>query len=161
MEDQIHVELQWLIGRLEQHGATALNQRELLFSAVTNVIAYVCFGHRFEHGHAQFEQVKKNLNIFFNNILINYRWVNFFPPLRLFPYSQGLKDSIKIIRDIFDFIRDEVKQHRKDFDANNLRDMIDTYLKHEESGRHKDNDDALSEDEILRLILDVFVAGDF
>lgn len=52
-----------------------------------------------------------------------------FPALRnIFPSIDYVKENCDKVRTIKSFLRNAIEQHRREFDENNIKDFIDSYL---------------------------------
>ncbi|GAB1609566.1 cytochrome P450 2B4-like, partial [Argonauta hians] len=81
---------------------------------------------------------------------------SFLPILRYILWNSPVRNLLKGDKAIRTFIKKKITEHRESFNAEHIRDFIDAYLMRLEKDS---NNDAMSEANIFRTIMDIFLAG--
>uniref|UniRef100_A0A3B5A4V2 Cytochrome P450 2J6-like n=1 Tax=Stegastes partitus TaxID=144197 RepID=A0A3B5A4V2_9TELE len=135
-----------------------VNPHLIMNNVVSNIICFLVFGHRFEYGDEKF---LKLMQMFDEIVQIQAsmcaQLYNSFPALvRHFP---GPHKRLKLIwKDVKDFIRAEINEHKKTMDPSDRRDYIDCYLNEIQTSKGQD-DNTFDEENLIICVLDLFVAG--
>uniref|UniRef100_A0A3B5LMH7 Uncharacterized protein n=1 Tax=Xiphophorus couchianus TaxID=32473 RepID=A0A3B5LMH7_9TELE len=134
-----------------------VNPHLIINNAVSNIICQLVFGHRFEYGDEKF---MKLMLLFDQSVLLIYSSVQLYNSfnllMRLLP---GPHQTVKQIwYDVKKFIREELNQHKKNWDPSNSKDYIDCYLQEIETNKAQ-NDNTFDEENLIMCVLDLFVAG--
>lgn len=88
----------------------------------------ITVGRRFEYDDPQFQHFVYLLNENAKNSALSGP-LNFAPFLKKIPGDPfGAKKISNNVRETFQFFRNEIAEHKKTFDENNIRDFIDVYL---------------------------------
>nr|XP_046248598.1 cytochrome P450 2J2-like [Scatophagus argus] len=130
----------------------------IINKTVSNIICSLVFGHRFEYNDEKFGKL---MMWFGQSIQIEASiWAqlyNSFPQLmRCLPGPH--KTVQNIWNDVKDFIREELKEHRQNWDPSDPRDYIDCYLNEiQKTEGHADS--TFDEENLIVCVLDLFVAG--
>uniref|UniRef100_A0A673ANH6 Cytochrome P450 2J2-like n=1 Tax=Sphaeramia orbicularis TaxID=375764 RepID=A0A673ANH6_9TELE len=130
------------------------NPHLIVNNTVANIICLLVFGHRFEYSDEQF---KKLMKLFEQGtqleVSVSAQLYNAFPQLmrRLPGPHQKFK---RVIEELKDFIRTEVKDHKQKWDPSDLRDYIDYYLNEIQT-----DDSTFDEECLFMSVLDLFGAG--
>ncbi|MGH0165015.1 UNVERIFIED_CONTAM: hypothetical protein FKN15_074488 [Acipenser sinensis] len=97
-------------------------------NAVSNIICCLVFGHRFEYGDGHFQKI---LHMIFESMYLEGSiWAmlyDAFPTVMTF-LPGGHQKVISNYEQITAFLREEIRQHRQDWDPSAPRDYIDCYL---------------------------------
>ncbi|KAK5616252.1 hypothetical protein CRENBAI_015160 [Crenichthys baileyi] len=135
-----------------------VNPHLIINNTVSNIICCLVFGHRFEYGDERFMK----LMLLFAKALeiessIWSQLYNSFPLLmRLLPGPhQALK---QIWNDVKNFIKEELNQHKKNWDPAERRDYIDCYLQEIQTNKEQEYN-TFDEENLIMCVLDLFVAG--
>uniref|UniRef100_A0A8D0D619 Cytochrome P450 2J2-like n=1 Tax=Sander lucioperca TaxID=283035 RepID=A0A8D0D619_SANLU len=134
------------------------NPHLIINNTVSNIICYLVFGHRFEYSDEKFVKLMKwfgkGLEI---EVSIWAQLYNSFPLLmRRLP---GPHQTAKHIwNSTNDFIREEIKEHRQNWDPSDQRDYIDCYL-NEIQMRNGQGGNAFDEENLVMCVMDLFVSG--
>ncbi|XP_038126747.1 cytochrome P450 2J6-like [Cyprinodon tularosa] len=135
-----------------------VNPHLIINNAVSNIICHLVFGHRFEYGDEKF----RKLMLLFDKALqieasIWAQLYNSFPLLmRLLP---GPHQTVKQIwGDVKSFIREELNQHKENWDPTERRDYIDCYLQEIQMNEGQEGN-TFDEENLIMCVLDLFVAG--
>ncbi|XP_062250673.1 cytochrome P450 2J6-like [Platichthys flesus] len=125
-------------------------------NAISNIICFLVFGHRFEYSDETFMKMLKLIGKGFQiEASIWAQLYNSFPLLmRRLP---GPHQKVKHIwSEVGDFIRVELEEHKQNWDPSDQRDYIDCYLNEMNKAQA---DDSFDEENLVMSILDLFVAG--
>uniref|UniRef100_A0A673AMC5 Cytochrome P450 2J2-like n=1 Tax=Sphaeramia orbicularis TaxID=375764 RepID=A0A673AMC5_9TELE len=139
---------------LSQCAGKPFNPHLIVNNTVANIICLLVFGHRFEYSDEQF---KKLMKLFEQGtqleVSVSAQLYNAFPQLmrRLPGPHQKFK---RVIEELKDFIRTEVKDHKQKWDPSDLRDYIDYYLNEIQT-----DDSTFDEECLFMSVLDLFGAG--
>ncbi|XP_046905439.1 cytochrome P450 2J2-like [Hypomesus transpacificus] len=129
-----------------------------LNNAVSNIICTLVFGHRFQYSDRGFQ----NLMVMFDSALQLEAsiWVELYDafPVVMRHLPGPHQRVLKIWSEVKDFLRSEVKEHRKDWDPSEPRDYIDSYLTEIEKSKG-DVAARFDEENLIMCSLDLFVAG--
>ncbi|MEQ2241509.1 hypothetical protein ILYODFUR_026058 [Ilyodon furcidens] len=135
-----------------------MNPHLIINNTVSNIICHLVFGHRFEYGDERFIK----LMLLFGKALeiessIWSQLYNSFPLLmRLLP---GPHQTLKQIwNDVKTFIKEELNQHKKNWDPAECRDYIDCYLQEIQTNKEQEYN-TFDEENLIMCVLDLFVAG--
>ncbi|XP_008405248.1 cytochrome P450 2J6-like [Poecilia reticulata] len=135
-----------------------VNPHLIINNAVSNIICQLVFGHRFEYGDEKFIK----LMLLFGKALQIHgsTWAQLYNSftllMRLLP---GPHQTVKQIwDDVKKFIREELNEHKKNWDPSNSKDYIDCYLQEIETNKAQ-NDNTFDEENLIMCVLDLFVAG--
>lgn len=136
----------------------------LLSLSASNVICDLMMSVRFTIDDPRFKRfnwlIDEGMRLFGEVHMMDY-----IPAIQYLPGKVNTKNKIaQNRREMFDFYRDIINEHRAAFDPNNIRDLLDTYLleiyKAKEDGSDLDLFDGKDVDEqIMQVISDLFSAG--
>ncbi|XP_078518814.1 cytochrome P450 2K6-like [Lissotriton helveticus] len=157
IEDRILDELQPLINHFESHKGKPFDTRIILNSAVSNVICSIIFGKRFEYEDPTFLTL-------IHLIGENFRLLGA-PQVQLYnyyPYLGFLLGAHRTLERNVDqqiaFFQGFFKEHKMEFDANNITGFIDAYLLKQEQ-EFKNSSTHFHDKNLLYSTLDLFAAG--
>jgi cytochrome P450 len=123
---------------------------------IINVLWRMVASKRFQMDDAKAEEIMLTLTQTFASQSPFRRLILMMPGLRkLLPKS---KDSIRfqwLIKNLFSMFRESIKEHKGTLDPSAPRDFIDYYIMEIE----KTKDDDFSEDQLIGIIFDLFLAG--
>ncbi|KAL7871968.1 hypothetical protein SRHO_G00069510, partial [Serrasalmus rhombeus] len=127
-------------------------------NAIANIISAAVFGHRFEYHDERFLAVLRlDSEALVLAGSVRAQLYNAFP--RLFAYVPGPHKKIfSNYGKITDFLRDEIKKHKEDFDPSNPRDFIDAYLIEMEK-KSSDPEAGFNIETLVVATLDMLEAG--
>ncbi|XP_028260638.1 cytochrome P450 2J6-like [Parambassis ranga] len=134
------------------------NPHLIVNNAVSNIICFLVFGHRFEYGDERFIKLMK---MFDKAIQIEASiWATLYNSFTvLMRRLPGPHQTLKQIwSDVKDFIRAELKEHKKSWDPSERRDYIDCYLNEIQTNKGQD-DNTFDEENLVLCVLDLFAAG--
>uniref|UniRef100_A0A3Q3VQ39 Uncharacterized protein n=1 Tax=Mola mola TaxID=94237 RepID=A0A3Q3VQ39_MOLML len=123
----------------------------IINNLVSNVICSLVFGHRFKYNDEKFGKLMK----WFDQVLQIEAsiWVQVYA----FKYRPH-QTAKNIWEEVKDFIREELKEHRKNWDPSDPRDYIDCYLNEIQTSKGQ-ADSTFDEENLIISVLDLFVAG--
>uniref|UniRef100_W5MRC1 Cytochrome P450, family 2, subfamily N, polypeptide 13 n=1 Tax=Lepisosteus oculatus TaxID=7918 RepID=W5MRC1_LEPOC len=141
----------------EEHGRP-FDPHFLLNSAISNVICSMVFGHRFEYNDPRFQDILRRTDETFLLIgSLRAQLYNVCPSIMKFlpgPHQTVFSNYKKVKA----FLKEEIENHRKNWDPSNSRDFIDTYF--EEMEKKKDDIPAgFHETNLVICTLDLLEAG--
>ncbi|XP_078575696.1 cytochrome P450 2J2-like [Branchiostoma floridae x Branchiostoma japonicum] len=124
----------------------------LLRKAVTNVICSIVFGARHEYEDAAFKTFLEDINFRFRNSTANrFPWYLRYVPI-LGQSSQRLHQATERMRE---FVKTKVDKHHSDFDSDNIRDFVDTYIKEMRKGQNEN----FTDPQLVHVVIDLIMAG--
>lgn len=134
------------------------NPRLVINNAVSNIICTMVFGHRFEYSNEKFRKLISYFETALQIQISLWGWFyNSFP--LLMRYLPGPHNTLHhIFNDIKDFIREELKEHKLNWDPSDQRDYIDCYLSEIELNKAQ-AENTFDENNLIFCVLDLFVAG--
>ncbi|XP_061593601.1 cytochrome P450 2J6-like isoform X2 [Cololabis saira] len=130
----------------------------ILNNSVSNIIAQLVFGHRFEYGDKKFVKL---MLLFNEGLQIEASiWAQLYNSFSLvMRYLPGPHQTVKQIWiEVQDFIKVELDEHKKSWDPSDPRDYIDCYLKEIQTSKGQD-ESTFDEANLIICVLDLFVAG--
>ncbi|XP_038054804.1 cytochrome P450 2J6-like [Patiria miniata] len=170
-EEKIGTEAEELMKEMAAFGGKPFNPKSFIGNAVANVICCVIFGKRYEYNDEEFKYL---LDLLTQNAQLSGGGglIGFLPGLRFLPLSP-FPALLANFTEIFGFIGKFIDAHRKNFDADDLKDLTDVYLKEIQQNLARDKDGMLpdrkhvknskyrhlSERNIVGTIVGLFGAG--
>lgn len=164
MEETITREALYLLTSIEAEKTNPFNPAPILNCAVSNVICSMIMSTRFHHNDKKFLR-------FMYLFDEGFRLFTTTGPLAYIPimkHTPANKNTIKEIskgrNEMLDFVRYIVEDHKIQFDRNNPRDLIDSYLLEIETAKEAGNLDQVFEGldpeaQLYQILLDIFSAG--
>ncbi|XP_076873289.1 cytochrome P450 2J2-like isoform X2 [Brachyhypopomus gauderio] len=157
LETSIQQESVFLCDAFKEEGGP-FEPHFLLISAVSNIISSLMFGHRFNYHDERFQKI---LRLDAEAIILSGNpqalLYNAFP--RLFEYLPGPHQKIFAnYEKIVDFLKDEIKKHKEDWDPSDPRDYIDAYLAEMEK-KKSDPEAGFNMETLVVATLDMLEAG--
>ncbi|XP_022095852.1 cytochrome P450 2J6-like [Acanthaster planci] len=160
-EEKIGEEAEALMKEMSAFNGKPFNPKPLLSNATSNVICSVIFGKRYEYSDEEFTRL---LSLLTENVkLLGAGGVLiFFPALRHLPFLSWSQLELNIQK-IRNFITTIIDNHRVAFDADNLNDFTDTFLKEIKENEAKDKAGVkhghLTEESFVGTVANLFGAG--
>jgi 26-hydroxylase len=163
---QLQGEVNDLILNLQGHLNQSVDLEEYFGISVSNVICSLLMSERFTKEDPKFVKFNRMIQegmILFGKINL----VEYFPIIEYLPYVQTVKCQIADNRKMmFQYYKEVIDRHRKTFDKENIRDVIDFYLleianaDEQKSSQQSGLFEGVDEDEqIMQIIGDLFSAG--
>ncbi|XP_035699524.1 cytochrome P450 2C15-like [Branchiostoma floridae] len=130
----------------------------MIQNAVTNVICSIVFGSRWEYNDEKFTRLMDTLDRGFSFNFASQLAI-FFPVLRFVPgLGKGLDVARNVVDTIKSYIKEEIDDHKKTFVPNDIRDLIDSYIK-EMKSRENEEETTFTDDYAEMVLFDLFIAG--
>ncbi|XP_076873292.1 cytochrome P450 2J2-like [Brachyhypopomus gauderio] len=157
LEMSIQQESVFLCDAFKEEGGP-FNPQSYLNPAVSNIICALLFGHRFDYHDERF---LKTLYFNIEAVILagstHANLYNVFPRLLDYvpgPHQRLFNNYLKIA----EFLRDEIRKHKEDWDPSAPRDYIDAYLAEMEKKKN-DPEAGFNIDSLVFSTLDLFEAG--
>jgi len=158
LEESLYEECHYLQDEIGNENGKPFNPASLLNNAVSNIICRMVFGKRFDYSDHDFQTLLNNVSEAIQ--LEGSAWGQLYEAIpAVMKHLPGPHNKIfALYGDLVDFIRQEVKTHKLDFDPSNPRDYIDVFIM--EMEKHKGEAEMGFEESNLALCaLDLFLAG--
>lgn len=153
LEDRLHEETEMLVDVVQKTGGKPTCFDDIFTHVFANIISGIMFGVRYDYTETEFKTLLDQLRTSFLD-LSYFMPENYLPVLVHFPGSK-LKNIMKTVDKLKQFILRHIQDHRQCFDPNNIRDFVDKFLQFEASdGEHK-----VTEDDVFMIIMDTFNGG--
>ncbi|XP_071452659.1 methyl farnesoate epoxidase-like [Hetaerina americana] len=152
-------EIDEISGGYKQGFAHPVNFHDVLGGASINVLWHILAGKRYDHRDAKFKEliraVQKLLQVSFQTSYL----FNAVPRLaKIFPRLTGYAAFNSYLEPIFEFLQNEIDEHKKTIDYDHPRDFMDIYLS--EIEKQKDClKDVFNESQLKQVYIELFVAG--
>eukprot|EP00058_Branchiostoma_floridae_P018391 XP_002603880.1 hypothetical protein BRAFLDRAFT_276924 [Branchiostoma floridae] len=148
MEGKILEESVALQAEILKMGNKPSDISRMVQNAVTNVICSIVFGSRFEYNDDKFTRLMDILDRAFS--------LNVFGQIAVFfPFLRRVQEWEKAHKA---YLREEMDSHKKTFDSNDIRDLIDSYVR-ETKSRENDEETTFTDEYTERVLFDLFIAG--
>ncbi|XP_072013985.1 cytochrome P450 2J4-like [Amphiura filiformis] len=159
-QDQISTETEYVIKEFAKYQSNPIDPRRILTIAISNVICAVVFGKRFEYTDIKFQELLHLLEAQFEASASG--GILFFVPFvaHFFPAFKRITKETN--EHLVRFVNEIVKEHRNNFDSDNLKDYMDVFLNEINASSTKENERSivsLSDDNLIHSVLQLFVAG--
>ncbi|XP_034563727.1 cytochrome P450 2J2-like isoform X2 [Notolabrus celidotus] len=134
------------------------NPRLIIGNAVSNIICSLVFGHRFEYNDQRFKQLISWFETTFRlQASIWAQLYNSFPLLmRRLPGPH--QTNMCIWDNVRDFVKEELKKHKQNWDPSDQRDFIDCYLNEIQMSKGQAGN-TFDEENLVMCVMELFVAG--
>ncbi|XP_068135957.1 cytochrome P450 2G1-like [Hyperolius riggenbachi] len=158
MEERVQEEAQHLIQAIEDTAGEAFNPQILLGRAVNNVINLVVFGQRWDYEDKVFLKLLHTMNSFatFVRKPLGVAYAAFNKVMKALPgpHQKFFRDC----EEVKSFIKEEIHQHKRSFNPDSPRDLIDCFLIQAEKDSRGDRN-IFIQDNLVASIFEMFVAG--
>ncbi|XP_072015657.1 cytochrome P450 2G1-like [Amphiura filiformis] len=154
-EEPISKESKYLIEELANLKGQPVDLTWYFNNAVSNIICKVVFGTRFELSDERIHRLTSLLNRL--NELLGAGGLEIFIPINI--PSKAKQEMHKVVDELHAFINDMIESHRKNFDSNNLNDVIDLWLNEIRLHKSDDPNSFRNPDNMVGQILALFLAG--
>ncbi|XP_026538312.1 cytochrome P450 2K6-like [Notechis scutatus] len=159
IEDKITEECSMLIKTIETYAGKPFDITTILTAAVSNIIASIVLGKRYEYKDNQFQRLLKknseNFRLSGSPAILLY---NMFPKLWFLLLTPTL--MIKNQSEIHDFMQTILMEYSQDLDENDQRNLIESFLvRQREENKNTKNDGYFRNENLIGLVDDLFGAG--
>ncbi|KAJ9576497.1 hypothetical protein L9F63_025607 [Diploptera punctata] len=128
-------------------------------SVFLNSLWAMLAGHRFDLDDQRLVDLLDIVHKCFRMIDPSGGLLNQMPPLRFIaPRHSGYTNLMTHLNRIWNFLRETIDDHRKSFNADNMRDLIDLFLREMETSKCQNNS-SFEDLQLVSLCLDLFMAG--
>lgn len=157
-------EIDDLLSNLQNEQSHTVDLEPYFAVSVSNVICNLLMSVRFTRDDPKFIRFNRMIEegmILFGQIYT----VDYIPITQYLPAVQSAKTKIaENRREMFEFYKEVIDDHRKTFDSSNIRDLVDTYLMEIENAKLTDSAHELFEgkdhdEQIMQVMGDLFSAG--
>ncbi|XP_072014917.1 cytochrome P450 2A10-like [Amphiura filiformis] len=154
-EEPISKESTYLIEELANLEGQAVDLTWHFSNAVSNIISKVVFGTRFELSDERIHRLTNLVNRL--NELFGAGGLEVLIPINI--PSKTKQEVNKVTDELHEFRNEMIESHRKNFDPNNLNDVIDLWLNEIRLHKSDDPNSFLHPNNMAGLILLLFLAG--
>ncbi|XP_033761725.1 cytochrome P450 2J6-like [Pecten maximus] len=157
LEGRVLEEAEAFLSVIEKQNGTPYSATSIIQVMISNIICSIVFGERFDYDDNKF---KKLLDMLEELGRLNpiAGVMNVIPWIRYLPGDIiGMKKFARLFQTIFDFIQEEIAEHKRTYDEDNLRDFIDAFLR--QKSKHDLDDPVFDDFNIEASVLNLFVAG--
>ncbi|XP_078310753.1 cytochrome P450 2B4-like [Crassostrea virginica] len=130
--------------------------KAMMTITISNVIHHVTFGFRYHHDDKRFLRLIKLYDEVFKGpspLLVSLpKWYH------LGQLKADIKSSRASLSCIIDYIADQIADHEKTYDENNIRDFVDLYIQAQRADGETEKGDE-SKHHMFQVILDMFSAA--
>lgn len=163
LADAIHHEAKLMVDDVRNYTGKPTRFPQSISVAVLNVIWQLVASRRYD---LHDEQILKLLSLIkeFQQQVKFIIFPDFFPWLNHLPnkllrvlFKYGLREERSARAKAF--MKEFVEEHKKNLDPSNPRDVIDNYLIEMDRQKNESDSDLFSEDDLIRDIFDLFIAG--
>ncbi|XP_071482208.1 cytochrome P450 2B2-like [Diadema antillarum] len=145
----IDVEARILVDAIAESIGIPFNPEVVLSKAVSNIICSITFGHRFEYSDPKFTEMTHRIKSYASQdpgILTN---------LPAFFMNKRRRNLLEVKK----FLVEEIQEHEKNFDPNDIRDAIDRYLLEVQRAQKSGEKTEFGMEKAWTLIFDLFLGG--
>ncbi|XP_076332175.1 cytochrome P450 2U1-like isoform X2 [Tachypleus tridentatus] len=161
MEDHLKEEINIILAHLASLNGAVCNIREILVPSMSNIISAFIFGRRFEYDDPKRKYLDDRL-IEFQKYIRQFNLKTFFPWIKSFlsfVKSRDLRNFQKTTENLLSFIREEVNNHKKRLDENNVQDYISSFLVEIKDRQEINNTSSFSDDMLCGNVHAWFLGG--
>ncbi|XP_022343645.2 cytochrome P450 2J6-like isoform X1 [Crassostrea virginica] len=127
----------------------------MMTSSISNVIHHITFGFRYPHDDKTFLRLIKLLDEVFKGpgpLLASLpKWC------QIGRLKSSIKSSRKALAHLLQYVTDQIADHEKTYDENNIRDFVDLYIQAQRADKQTNQQKTVNH--LFRVILDLFSAG--
>lgn len=161
MEEHIKDEVQYLAGKLLELDGSPVDIRKYLVPSMSNNITSLVFGQRypFEDHRRKFldERLGRVVRIIGSGGLFTFLPSWAFLIFSMLPFTNVGKIT-GLLQEMFEYVSEEVKQHKSTLDESSNRDFIDEYIKRMEENKNNPHSN-FKMGNLLGNVLNFFGAG--
>ena len=168
MGERICEECRHLCDFLDGLGGKPINPYETVVCSTSNIMSAVTLGKRYDYTDRNLIKLRRNCKEVLDK-LSSTSILNLLPFLYYSPFCKSYREAVESLTH---YVKEEVTEHRKSFNNNVLRDIIDFYIRVVNrtngvaavgKGDGIDDDDQtwqhISDEFIWRGVLDLVIAG--
>lgn len=157
-------EIDDLISNLQNEPSNSVNLEDHFAVATSNVICNLLMSVRFTRDDPKFAKFNRMIEegmVLFGKLFT----VDYIPITQYLPAMRNAKNKIKVNRrEMFEFYKEIIDDHRRTFDRDNIRDLVDAYLLEIEIAKENNVAHELFEGmdhdtQIMQVMGDLFSAG--
>ncbi|XP_043937185.1 cytochrome P450 2J2-like isoform X1 [Protopterus annectens] len=156
MECRIYEESTYLVKSFKVKDGCTLDPNLLVYQAVSNIISSILFGDRFDYDNALFAELIGHIKEI-NRVLAGV-WAELYNTV---PFTRKLplpfRSLLRSAEGLRSYAAKVIEEHRRTRTPGDTRDFIDGYL--EKMEKNSENGSFFNEDNLVAIILDLFVAG--
>ncbi|XP_062567071.1 cytochrome P450 2B15-like [Saccostrea cucullata] len=133
-----------------KEGQPISDVKRMMTTSISNVIHHVVFGFRYPHDDKKFLELIEALDTLFKGpgaIIASL------PSILQFRMGISKKDRKKAHEVLLLYVKDQIEEHEKTYDENNIRDFVDLYIQSQRQ------DGEMKVNHLFRVILELFSAG--
>ncbi|XP_066592768.1 methyl farnesoate epoxidase-like [Prorops nasuta] len=160
MANQLSLEAEHLVEYLKRQSECGAVAMHTAFDiSVLNALWFLFAGHRFHYGDPRIQDILPLIHEAFRLMDTMGGIMSQMPFLRfVIPEISGYNDLMRILRKLWSYLDEEIKNHEENLDDAQPKDLIDTFLL--EIASHGAEEDTIFERKnLLILCLDLFLAG--
>lgn len=164
MEKRIMGEVHDYLSILQQANGQPMDMGPAISVAVSNVICNIMMSVRFSIDDPRFRRfiylIEEGMRLFGEITTVDY-----IPTVQYLPGKLNARNKIANNRkEMMQFYQEVIDDHKRTFDSNNIRDLVDMYLAEIEKAKLEGRDQELFEGkdhevQIMQVIADLFSAG--
>ncbi|KAG1964368.1 cytochrome P450 2AD6 [Pimephales promelas] len=158
LEEHIQRECYFLCEAFKEEQGHPFDPLVKINNAVANVIGNLVFGHRYEYDDVDFQKRLQMSaeSVFLTGSVWNQLYDAFPGIMKWLPGPH--QTIISNYQKLSNFLKEKVEQHRPDWDSDNPRDYIDTYLTETEK-RKNDSEAGFNIGSLVWSMVDLFEGG--
>ena len=159
MEDRICEEISYFLNEIDRFKGP-FDIKELLNLSVANVVAGILFGKRCDYDDELFQSCLQGVSEAAKQFAKTSLLINCFPFLRILPGDPlGFRKIEKIREKPQRFLNKIFDEHQNTFDENNIRDVLDLYIKELEENERTGRTNTFSKIQMRSLMGELLSAG--
>ncbi|KAI5730597.1 hypothetical protein M8J76_015514 [Diaphorina citri] len=156
MADLITTEVECLVKLLKRKEGENIDCAGLFDIPVINTLWQMMAGSKFEYEDKRLAELLTLIHLSFRMLDMSGGLLNQMPFLRYFaPSTSGYNTVCHILENLWTFLREIVSDHKKNTDK--FHDLVSAYI--EEMRARSNKTSSFSDDQLLVLLLDLFMAG--
>ncbi|XP_072175490.1 cytochrome P450 2J4-like [Diadema setosum] len=149
LQHSINQEARILAEAMAGYNGSPFNPALVINNAVSNIICAINFGHRFEYSDPKFKEMIRRINYFVAED------PGVLSTLPVFFMNERRRNLLEVKK----FLEDDIREHEKNFDPNDVRDVIDMYLLEVQRAQKSGEKTEFGMEKAWALIFDLFLAG--
>ncbi|XP_069130183.1 cytochrome P450 2B19-like [Argopecten irradians] len=159
LELRIQEEVTAYLEIIEKQNGEPYDMKGVAVLAVSNVICSMTFGNRFDYNDTKFKRLTTLISETLRLLVVG-GVINTFPWLRFLPGDRfSIKKIVDNIKEIKDFIGEQIQEHRHKMDRDNPRDFIEAFLIQQQKKNSSDEDLKFDDMDLMISVMNLFFAG--